>query len=161
MEFRDLSENQQPSDIILSSIKGILEYGDDKTPRIDTVVNDLTLGQIDRYMEKIKIDQDLPFKLTRIRGKEIEDERVYNAVCEHCSISDVPFNSLLNTKVYFIETSDSAVVFIPIQLEKGVINMCVELLDKENTIPEIYSMYMKLSKMRMSDIKFVKLTSKK
>ncbi len=159
MESRDLSENQQPSDFILSQIREVLEYGDDSImtlARVDETVRDVSLGQIDEYMKKIQLDQDLPFELTRIRAREIKDEKTFKAICEHYSIYDVPFNPLLHTKVYFIETSDNAVVFTPIELEKGLINFSVELLDRENTIPEIYSLYMGLGKMKMSDIKFVK-----
>lgn len=156
MEARDLSENQQPSDFILSQIKTVLEYGDYKNPRVDETLNDITLVQVDDYMKKIQLDQDLPFELTRIRAREIKDEKTFNAICEHYSIKSVPFNPILHTKVYFIETADNAVVFTPIELEKGVINISVELLDRENTIPEIMDLYMHIGKMKMSDIKFVK-----
>ncbi len=157
MESRDLRENQQPSEIFVSLIKAALEYGDEANPRIDEVVYDISLGQIDQHMRKIQLDQDLPFKLTIIRAREIKDESTYNAICEHYSISNVPFNPLLQTKVYFIETTDNAVVFTPIELERGLVNISVELFDRENTIPEIFDLYMHMGKMNMSDIKFVKL----
>ncbi len=156
MESRDLRENQQPSEIFVSLIKAALEYGDEENPRIDEVVYDISLGQIDQHMKKIAHDQDLPFELTRIRAREIKDESTYNAICEHYSISEVPFNPLLHTKVYFIETADNAVVFTPIQLGKGLVNISVELLDRKHTIAQIYDMYLGLGKMKMSDIKFVK-----
>lgn len=156
MESGDLRENQQPFNFILTQINTVLEYGDDTNPRIDETVRDVTLGQIDEYMEKIQLDQDLPFKLTRIRAREIKDEKTFEAICAHLAITHIPFNLLLHTKVYFIETSDNAVVFTPIELEKGLVNISVELLDRENTIPEIYNMYLGLGKMKMSDIKFVK-----
>lgn len=160
MEARDLSENQQPSDFILSQLKTVLEYGDDSVrtfARVDETLRDVTLGQIDEYMKKIQLDQDLPYELTRIRAREIKDENTYNAICEHYSIYNVPFNPELHTKVYFIETADNAVVFTPIELEKGVVNISVELLDRKYTIPEIYDLYMHMGKMKLSEIKFVKL----
>jgi len=110
-------------------------------------------------MKKMQLNQDLPFKLTRIRAREIKDEKTFDAICEHYSIDNVPFNPLLHTKVYFIETADNAVVFTPIELEKGIVNISVELLDRKNTIPEIMDLYMRMGKMRLSDIKFVKLNN--
>jgi len=160
VEAMDLSENQQPSDFILSQIREVLEYGDDsimKLARVDEIVRDVSLGQIDEYMKRVQLNQDLPFELTRIRAREIKDENTYNAICEHYSIYNVPFNPELHTKVYFVETADNAVVMTPIQLEKGLVNISVELLDKNNTIPEIMELYMRMGKMRISDIKFVEL----
>lgn len=157
MEAMDLRENEQPSDFILTQIRTVLEYGDEETPRIDETIMDVSLGQIDEYMKKMQLNQDLPFELTRIRAREIKDEKTFNAVCEHYSIYFVPFDPQLHTKVYFIETAENAVVMTPIQLEKGLVNISVELLDKNNTIPEIMELYMRMGKMRISDIKFVKL----
>lgn len=157
MEARDLRENEQPSDFILTQIKTVLEYGDEQTPRIDETVSDVSLGQIDEYMKRVQLKQDLPFKLTRIRAREIKDEKTFEAICAHLSITEVAFNPELHSKVYFIETADNAVVMTPIQLEKGLVNISVELLDKNNTIPEIMELYMRMGKMRISDIKFVKL----
>jgi hypothetical protein len=156
MESRDLREDQQYPEIFVSLINDTLMYGDEQNPRSDQLVFDITLKQIDRHMKEIELNQDLPFKLTRIRGAEIENENTYKAICNHYSIPNAPFNPKLHTKVYFIETAGNAVVFTPIQLEKGVINVSVELLERDVTIPEIYDMYMGLSKMQLKDIKFVK-----
>ena len=157
MEARDLRENEQPSDFILTQIKTVLEYGDEQTPRIDETVSDVSLGQIDEYMKRVQLKQDLPFKLTRIRAREIKDEKTFESICTHLSITEVAFNPELHSKVYFIETAENAVVMTPIQLEKGLVNISVELLDKNNTTPEIMELYMRMGKMRISDIKFVKL----
>lgn len=156
MEYRDLRENQQSPEIFVSLINDTLMYGGEENPRSEQLVFDITLGQIDRHIKEIARNQDLPFQLVRIRGAEIKDENTHRAICDHHSISNVPFDPKLHTKVYFIETADNAVVLIPIQLEKGVINVSVELLERGVTIPEIYDMYMGLSKKQLKDIKFVK-----
>lgn len=156
MESRDLREDQQYPEIFVSLINDTLMYGDEQNPRSDQLVFDITLGQIDRHMKEIELNQDLPFKLTRIKGAEIKDENTHRAICEHYSLPNVSFDSTLHPKVYFIETADNAVVFTPIELEKGMVNISVELLDRKYTIPEIYDLYMHMGKMKLSEIKFVK-----
>lgn len=156
LEYEEQEENQQPSDFLISQLTTVLEYGVDKSSRVDAILFDVTLEQIDEYMEKVKHDQDLPFPLTRIRSKEINNQEIFESVCNHCNITSVEYNP---TKIYFVETASNAVVLIPIQLEKGVVNICIELLDKEITSKEIYGMYMGLGKLRMDQIKFVKFTN--
>ncbi len=160
LQYQDKEENQEPSDFIIFQLTTVLEHGGERNPRIDETIRDVTLPQIDEYMDKIKLDQDLPFQLVRIRSKQIPDEKTFKEISEHCNVTDVAYNERLKHKLYFIETASNAIVFIPIQLEEGLINICVELLDKENTIESIYKMYEESSKLTIDQIKFVKFSNK-
>lgn len=79
----------------------------------------------------------------------------YDALCDYSQIYNVPFNPLLQQRVYFIETADNAVTVIPIQLSSDRVNINIELL--EDSPKFVKDMYMKMGKLKMEDIKFVNL----
>ena len=140
-EYESKEFNQEPLDSLFPSIKSALESDENELP-FDYIINDLTLDDIDKYIEKIGLDQDLPFKLVKITDSEIKDEETFLDICSHCSISNVKYDSKSRNFIYFIETADNAIVLIPIQLEKGLINMHIDLLDKEYIPKSVYDMYM-------------------
>jgi hypothetical protein len=155
LEYESKEFNQEPLDSLLPSINSALESNEGEL-HLDYIMNDLTLNDIDKYIEKIKLDQDLPFKLVKITDSKIKNEDTFKDICEHCCISGVRYNAKLKNKVYFIETADNAVVVIPIQLEKGLINIHIDLLDKENIPQSVYDMYMKSGKLTLDQIHFLK-----
>lgn len=154
-EYESKEFNQEPLDSLVPSINSALESNEDGLPS-DYILHDLTLGDIDKHIEKIKLDQDLPFKLVKITDSRIKDEKIFLDICEHCGISGVPYNHMLKNKLYFIETADNAVVVIPIQLERGLINIHIDLLDKEHIPQSVYDMYMKSGKLTLNQIHFLK-----
>ena len=155
LEYESKEFNQEPLDSLVPSISSALESDEDKLP-FDYIMNDLTLNDIDKYIEKIGLDQDLPFKLVKITDSKVKDEKTFLDICEHCCISGVRYNPKLKNKVYFIETADNAVVVIPIQLEEGLINIHIDSLDKEHIPQSVYDMYMKSGKLTLDQIRFLK-----
>jgi len=155
LEYESKEFNQEPLDSLLTSINSALESDEDELP-LDHIMNDLTLKDIDNHIRKIELDGDLPFKLVKITDFKIKNEDTFKDICEHCSISNVRYNPKLKNKVYFIETVDNAVVVIPIQLEKGLINIHIDLLDKEHIPQSVYDMYMKSGKLTLDQIRFLK-----
>ena len=153
-EYESKEFNQEPLDFV-PFINSALESNEDKLP-FDYILSDLTLDDIDKYIGKIGLDQDLPFKLVKITDSKIKDEKTFLDICEHCSISNVGYNPRLKNKLYFIETADNAIVVIPIQLEKGLINIHIDLLDKEHIPQSVYDMYMKSGKLTLDQIRFLK-----
>jgi len=153
-EYESKEFNQEPLDSLLPSISSALESDEDKLP-FDYIMEDLTLDDIDKHIEKIKLDQDLPFKLVKITDSKIKNEDTFKDICEHCCISGVRYNPKLKNKVYFIETADNAIVVIPIQLERGLVNMYIDLLDKEHIPQSVYDMYMRLGKLTLDQITFL------
>ena len=150
-EYESKEFNQEPLDFV-PFINSALESNEDKLP-FDYILNDLTLDDIDKYIEKIGLDQDLPFKLVKITDSKVKDEKTFLDICEHCSISDVGYNPRLNNKLYFIETADNAIVVIPIQLEKGSINIHIDLLDREHIPQSVYDMYIESGKKTLDELK--------
>ena len=152
LEYESKEFNQEPLDSLLPSIHSALESDEDELP-LDHIMNDLTLKDIDNHIRKIELDGDLPFKLVRITDSQIKDEKTFLDICEHCCISGVRYNPKLKNKVYFIETVDNAVVVIPIQLEKGLINIHIDLLDKEHIPQSVYDMYIESGKKTLDELK--------
>lgn len=153
-EYESKEFNQEPLDFV-PFINSALESDEDKLP-FDYILSDLTLDDIDKYIEKIELDQDLPFKLVKITDSRIKDKETFIDVCEHCSISGVVYDPKLRNRIYFIETADNAVVLIPILLEQGIVNIHIDLLDKEHTSKSVYDMYMKSGKLTLDQIHFLK-----
>ena len=151
-EYESKGFNQEPLDYLVPSINSALESDEDELP-LDYIMNDLTLNDIDKYIEKIKLDQDLPFKLVKITDSKIKNEDTFKDICEHCCISNVRYNPKLKNKVYFVETADNAVVIIPIQLEKGLVNIHIDLLDKEHIPQSVYDMYIESGKKTLEQLK--------
>lgn len=150
-EYESKEFNQEPLDFV-PFINSALESNEDKLP-FDYILSDLTLDDIDKYIGKIGLDQDLPFKLVKITDSKVKDEKTFLDICEHCSISDVGYNPRLNNKLYFIETADNAIVVIPIQLEKGLINIHIDLLDREHIPQSVYDMYIESGKKTLDELK--------
>ena len=154
-EYESKEYNQEPLDSLFPSIKSALE-SDEKEFPFDYIMEDLTLDDIDKHIEKMELDQDLPFKLVKITDSEIKDEETFLDICSHCSISNVKYDSKSRNFIYFIETADNAIVLIPIQLEKGLINMHIDLLDKEYIPKSVYDMYINSGKLTIDKIHFLK-----
>ena len=152
LEYESKEFNQESLDSLLPSIHSALESDEDKLP-FDYIMNDLTLNDVDKYIEKIKLDQDLPFKLVKITDSKIRNEDTFKDICEHCCISGVRYNPKLKNKVYFIETADNAIVVIPIQLEKGSVNIHIDLLDREHIPQSVYDMYIESGKKTLDELK--------
>lgn len=127
---------------------------DEQDPYIDFQLYDVDTYDIHNYLRKIYFDQDLPSKLFKVGYMDVSDMEAYNTLCDYCMVYKAPFSALIQQKVYFIETADNAVTVIPIQLAKNEVNISIELL--ENSPKFIKDMYMKMGKLKMEDIKFVK-----
>jgi len=151
-EYESKGFNQEPLDYLVPSINSALESDEDELP-LDYIMNDLTLNDIDKYIEKIKLDQDLPFKLVKITDSKIKNEDTFKDICEHCCISNVRYNPRLKNKLYFIETADNAIVVIPIQLEKGLVNIHIDLLDRGHIPQSVYDMYIESGKKTLEQLK--------
>lgn len=138
-------------DRLRTELSSMLDCGEDG---IDFQLFDINTEDVDIYLHKIYIDQDLPQKLLKISYKQIHEKSTYDNICEYCQAKDVQFPPLFQQRVYFVETADSAATIIPIQLNGDMVNIRIELL--ENSPEFIKDMYMKIGKLKMQDIKFVK-----
>ncbi len=143
---------QESLDRLRTEVSSMLNDGEDTF--VDFQLSDVDTLDIHNYLEVISSNQDLPQKLLKVGNVSVSNMEVYDALCDYSQVYNVPFSPLLRQRVYFIETADNAITVIPIQLAPDQVNINIELL--ENSPKFIKDMYMKMGKLKMEDIKFVK-----
>lgn len=147
-------------DRVRTEISAMLNYEDPEgVPIVDFKLYDTDTNVIHTYLSKITRDQDLPDKLLKNSFIKISDERMYHEVCDYCQIYNAPLSPKRIPRVYFIESADSAVTVIPIQLFDNQVNIHISLL--ENSPQFIKDMYKNIGKLKMQDIKFTKFQNYK
>ncbi len=145
---------QRAIEFVRSQIINMIENGEEGDV-VDAVVQDISLSDIHTYMNLLKTDQSLPFKLPLIRYANVSDETEYAKVCDYVCAYNTVLPPRNMRRVYFIETSDFAITFIPVQLEGEEINIHIEPLDCSPDF--ILEMWDKVStRPRIEDIKWVK-----
>lgn len=144
---------QESLDRLRTEVSSMLNDGEETF--VDFQLSDISTQDVHNYLKTVSINQDLPQKLLKIDHVSVSDIEIYDALCDYSQVYNVPFNPLLQQRVYFIETADNALTVIPIQLAPDSVNINIELL--ENSPKFIKDMYMKMGKLKMEDIKFVKL----
>jgi len=152
-----ISDDSRQRDIefIRLQIINMIQNGDEGDI-VDNIVEDVSLNDIYTYMNILKTDNSLPFKLTLVRYANVKDENDYAQVCDYvCAYNtELPENNM--RRIYFIETSDFAITFIPIQLEGKKINIHIEPLDCSPDL--ILEMWNRVStKPKIEDISWVNL----
>ena len=147
-------------DRVRTEISAMLNYdGPEDNPIVDFKLYDINTKDIHEYLGKITVDQDLPQKLLKTSFVKINDENEFATICDYCQVYNAPLSSQTKPRVYFIESADSAITLIPIQLFDDQVNIHISLLGSS---PEfIKDMYKKLGKLKMEDIKFTKFKNYK
>ncbi|PKN02941.1 hypothetical protein CVU76_02860 [Candidatus Dojkabacteria bacterium HGW-Dojkabacteria-1] len=141
-------------EFVRSQIINMIENGDEGDV-VDAIVQEISLSDIYTYMTYLKTDQSLPFKLPLIRYANITDENQYAMVCDYVSAYRTELPPRDMRRVYFIETADFAITFIPIQLDGEEINIHIEPLDCSPDF--ILEMWDKVSNPKsLDDIEWVK-----
>ncbi len=149
---------QRSLDTLKSEISTMIEFGGERGIFTDMVLDDVNTTEIDRYLRVLDKNQDLPYKLYKCSSVDVLDMGTYDMLCDYSQVNDVPIDPCIQQKVYFIETSDFAVTVIPIQLNGNHVSVNIEPLEHS---PEfVKEMYKKMGKLKMEDIKFVKLGKK-
>lgn len=111
--FKDAAM-QDSLDVIRNGIKSTIEASDKR--EFDEVVMDINRRDVDVYMRKIVDDQDLEYKLTRVRSVQADDLESFWLLCDRAAVYNVEPPLIGEQKVYFLETSDSAMLLYPIQM---------------------------------------------
>lgn len=132
---------------------------DENEPPSDFILSDITTEEIDQYLGVIKNNQDVPQKLLKLSWSKIKDEGFFAMLCDYSSVYPIPKELSPNQKIYFIETSESAITLIPIDIGDKKVNVNITLL--QNSPKEIKNIYKNLGKLKMEDIKFVKFKNYK
>lgn len=148
------NRKQESLDFIKSQIETMLKYAE-RGQVIDEVVFDINLRDIKIYMNILQGSQDLPFKLSLIRSSIINNEEKFMMLCDYTGINNIDMPLKEEQRVYFIESSDFAVTFIPMQLHSNQVNIFMEPL--EDSPKFVRDMWEDLDKKKgLDDLQFVK-----
>ena len=115
-------------EFVRSQIINMIENGDEGDV-VDAIVQEISLSDIYTYMNLLKTDKSLPFELPRIRYFNVTDENEYAMVCDYVAAYKTVVPPQNMRRIYFIETSDFAITFIPTLLEGEEVNIHIEPLD--------------------------------
>jgi hypothetical protein len=123
---------QEALDLIRFNLINMLEGGDQFT-RVDNIVHGINLRDIDSYMRFLSTEKALSPKLKNLKIEpfDVRDLDLFSKLCEYNGVynTDIPRN--WDQRIYFIESSDFAMTFIPIELgDRKVINIYMEPLEE-------------------------------
>ena len=150
---------QESLDRIKYEVSAMLDYTGNNVPLVDFKVYDVDTNDIHQFLGKIAYDQDLPQKLLKIGNVGVSNVDIYDMLCDYCQIYDAPLTPQMKQRIYFIETGDTAITVIPIQLFNNQVNVNIGLL--EDSPRFIKDMYKNFGKLEMKDIKFTKFKNYK
>ena len=149
---------QEALSFIRSQIITMIESGE-KGVVIDQVVYNTDLKDIHTYMKFLKDDKALPFRIPIIRNFMVNDIDKFATLCDYCDINNAKIPTKNEQRVYFIETSDFAITFIPIELEDRTVNIRMEPLDESPDF--ILEMWDKVTRPKdINDIDFVDFSNR-
>jgi hypothetical protein len=130
---------QEALDFVRFNISQMLKYPN-QYQVVEETLNHIDLRDIDIYLKKIDRDQDLGLKAFSIESVTITDTMKFAQICDYINIDNVKFPSRNPQKIYFIESADSAITFIPIELNKRSVSIYIELLESSpDLITELWA----------------------
>jgi hypothetical protein len=143
---------QESLDLILQGLTALLTS--DREKQIEKDVFDITLDDIDNYLKQIDRNKDIDAQLLRFTDARIRNEEIFRDICNHLNVANAEYKE--DEKIYFIESSDSIVTFIPINRTDNSTRFRIELW--QNSPPFIQDMYEDPDKVPSLDsLDFVKL----
>ncbi len=154
----EIEKKNESFEQLRTQVMAGLEIDEDEPP-VDFILEDITTDEIDQYLKVIKRDQDVPEKLFKLGSYRIRDEGIFAMLCDYSCVNPIPKEIAKNQRIYFIESSDSAITLLPIDIGKNQININICLL--QNSPQFIKDMHMKLGKLKIQDINFVKFENYK
>jgi len=153
VEKRDASFEQLRTQVMAG-----LEMDEDQPP-VDFILEDITTSEVGEYLTVIRKGQDVPDKLFKVSSYKVRNEGLFAMLCDYSCVYPIPKDLSKDQKIYFIESSDSAITLIPIDIGGKQINVNITLL--QNSPEEVKNIYKNLNKLKMQDIKFVKFNNYK
>lgn len=131
---------QDSLDTILFNLENLLKGGTESTV-VDEVVKGIDLRDINEYMSFISTDKTLSPKLTRIISFQLTDLELFEQLTDYTNVHNVNMPLNWDQRIYFVESKDFAVTFIPIELSnKKETNIYMEPLeDSPDFITEIWA----------------------
>ncbi len=122
---------------------------------VEETLNHIDLKDIDIYLEKIGKDQDLSVKNLSVESITITDIEKFAQICDYLQINNVKYPLRNPQKIYFIESAESAITFIPIELDDRSVSIYIEPLESSpDWITELWATNMDKKK-SLEDIEFI------
>lgn len=131
----EIEKKNESFEQLRTQVMAGLEIDEDEPP-VDFILEDITTDEIDQYLKVIKRDQDVPEKLFKLGSYRIRDEGIFAMLCDYSCVNPIPK-----------------------EIAKNQININICLL--QNSPQFIKDMHMKLGKLKIQDINFVKFENYK
>jgi len=146
---------QEALDFVRFNISQMLKYPN-QYQVVEETLNHIDLKDIDIYLEKISGDQDLGVKNLSVESVTITDIEKFAQICDYIQIDSVKYPSRYPQKVYFIESAESAITFIPIELDNRSLSIYIEPLESSpDLITELWAINKDKKNKGLEEIKFV------
>jgi hypothetical protein len=151
----DDSVKQEALNFLRFNISQMLKYPN-QYQVVEETINHIDLKDIDIYLGKIARDQDLGVKNLSVESVTITDIERFAQICDYLQINNVRYPSRYPQKIYFIESAESAITFVPVELENHSISIYIETLESSpDWITELWAINKDKKKKGLEDMKFV------
>lgn len=146
---------QEALDFVRFNLSQMLKYPN-QYQIVEETVNHIDLRDLDIYLKKIGRDQDLGIKNLSIESVTVTDIEKFSQICDYLQINNVRYPSKNPQKIYFIESAESAITFIPIELNDRSVSIYMELLENSpDFITELWAINKDEKNKGLESIKFV------
>ena len=151
----DESVKQEALDFVRFNISQMLKYPNQERV-VEETVSHIDLKDIDLFLRKIERDQDLDINNLLIESVDITDIEKFAQICDYLGIDNVNYPSRHPQKIYFLESAESALTFIPIELDNRSVSIYIEPLESSpDLITELWAINRDRKKKSLEDIEFV------
>jgi hypothetical protein len=151
----DDSVKQEALNFLRFNISQMLKYPN-QYQVVEETINHIDLKDIDIYLGKIARDQDLGVKNLSVESVTITDIERFAQICDYLQINNVRYPSRYPQKIYFLESPESAITFIPIELDDRSISIHIEPLESSSDwITELWAINKDKKKTGLEDIEFI------
>lgn len=151
----DEAVKQEALDFVRFNISQMLKYPNQERV-VEETVSHIDLKDIDLFLRKIERDQDLDINNLLIESVDIIDIEKFAQICDYLGIDNVNYPSRHPQKIYFLESAESAITFIPIELDNRSVSIYIEPLESSpDFITELWAINIDKKKKSLEDIEFV------
>jgi len=151
----DEAVKQEALDFVRFNISQMLKYPNQERV-VEETVSYIDLKDIDLFLRKIERDQDLDINNLLIESVNITDIEKFAQICDYLEIDNVNYPSRHPQRIYFLESAESAITFIPIELDNRSVSIYIEPLESSpDLITELWAINRDKKKKSLEDIEFV------
>jgi hypothetical protein len=126
----DNRSKQEALDLIRFNLVNML-VGGNQFDSVDEIVYNVSLRDINEYIKFLATDKSLPVKLPLIRAYDVSEPQLFEQLCNYTNVHNFDTPNTWDQKIYFIESGDFALTFIPIVLnDKKSVNIHIEPLEE-------------------------------